>query len=158
MKHKKHILTLLYLASAVSLHAQDAVTAAGGSATVQGLSVSWSIGEAVTETFKGATLTLTQGVQQPQKIEIVNSSPELPGYTIAAYPNPASDYVTVSVSGDAARPVVVRIFDSTGRICYASQIADSELRIPVSNLPAGMYVLQLTDKKKNIQTFKLIKK
>ncbi len=155
---KKQILTLLCLALAASLNAQEAVTSAGGSGTVQGLAVSWSIGEVVTETFKGTALTLTQGVQQPQKIEIVNSSPELPGYIIAAYPNPASDYVTVSVSGDATRPIAVKIFDTTGRVRYVSQIADSELRIPVSNLPAGMYVLQLTDKKKNIQTFKLIKK
>ena len=158
MKYKKHLLLSAGLGFLASLQAQEAVTAAGGSAKSGNLTVSWSIGEVMTETFVTPTFTLTQGVQQPQvKVEQVTSSPELSVYKITAYPNPASDAVIVSVAEVAEHPLTLRVFDANGKLLQVKQITDSETRISIADFAAGMYMLQITDKKRKVQTFKIIK-
>ena len=143
---------------AANVNAQEAVTAAGGSARVGNISVSWSIGEAMTETYVQTSFTLTQGVQQPVvKVENVSSSSEMNAYKIVAYPNPTSDAVTVSVAGTTGQSLALKLFDATGKLLQATQMTDSETRVSLSNLPAGIYLLQVSDSKNNVQIFKIIK-
>lgn len=160
MKHKPPLLALAGLGLTASLHAQEAVTAAGGNDKAGNLTVSWSIGEVMTETFAAQSYKLTQGVQQPQKkaVQVISSLPEIAvGYQISAYPNPANDFVIVAITDDATHPLDLKIFDANGKLLYAAQTAGSETRIPVSDFTAGLYLLQITDKKNMVQTFKIIK-
>ena len=63
MKHKKLLFcTVLLLLSIGALQAQEAVLSAGGNATGNGGSVSYSIGQ-VAYTASGTNGTVTQGVQ-----------------------------------------------------------------------------------------------
>ena len=162
MKHKPPLLALAGLGLAVSLHAQEAITSAGESAKAGTmLTVSWSIGEVMTETFAQQTFKLTQGVQQPKTaIKVISSSPEIPvGYRISAYPNPANDFIVVAIANEkeAMYPLTLKVFDANSKLLFTKQVTANETNIPVSNLPAGIYLLQLTDKKNNVQTFKIIK-
>ena len=158
MKYKKKLLLFTGLGFLSSLHAQEAVTAAGQSARSGNLTVSWSIGEVMTETYVGQSFTLTQGVQQPViKVQLVNSSPEMNAYKVSAYPNPASDAVIVSVAEAVKHPLTLKVFDMNGKLLHVTQTTGSETRIPVSEFAAGMYLLQITDRKNNVQTLKIIK-
>ena len=146
----------LLLASTAVLRGQQAVVSAGGGGSVQGVTVSWSIGEPVSGAGGGATV-LTQGVQQP-RLSVVSGLPELPGMTVTVFPNPASERVTIRLNGNDARYVAVSIIDPAGRVRYRTTMNAGELEIPVSDLPPGLYIISLTDQLKNMQTFKLIKK
>lgn len=62
----------LYLIIAIALtvasfnsKAQQVIASAGGYFEGQNVSLSWTVGEAITETFTGSDLILTQGFQQP---------------------------------------------------------------------------------------------
>jgi hypothetical protein len=158
VKYKKQLLLSAGLGVLLTLNAQEVVTAAGGFETSGILTVSWSIGEVMTETFTQHPFTLTQGVQQPTiEVESAISSPEMNDYKISVYPNPASDAVIVSIAETAELPLTLKLFDMNGNLLYATQITSSETRIPVANFAQGIYLLHVADKKNNSQTFKIIK-
>ena len=144
---------------AAVLHAQESIVAAGGNARIGNISISWSIGEVMTEAYAKPPFTLTQGVQQPSvKVETVSSSPEMNAYEISAYPNPTSDAVTVSIAGKTEQlTLTLKIFDMNGRLLQVMPVKDGEIRISLSNFAAGAYILQISDRKNNVQTFKIIK-
>ncbi|MXV38777.1 T9SS type A sorting domain-containing protein [Flavobacteriaceae bacterium Ap0902] len=76
--------------------------------------------------------------------------------SIALYPNPAKDVVKVALGSDFdANKVQVVVTSMTGQV--VSKSAYSTKGLNISNLPAGVYVLTVTDGK-NTQTKKLIKK
>ncbi len=65
------------------------------------------------------------------------------------YPNPASDMVTLC-SGRAAG--ILRVADLAGRTHFTRQLNPGEwLPLDVSGLPAGIYVITLTDTNRSLQ-------
>jgi hypothetical protein len=76
------------------------------------------------------------------------------------YPNPATgDYLYIQPTGSNTAAQVA-IVDMNGRSCYstkltANTITNGRLQIPVNQLPAGVYVLKISDKNgENIQVTK----
>ena len=61
------------------------------------------------------------------------------------------------MNGNAAYPISVIMTDMTGKLIYQTRISVEQLDIDVRYMPAGIYLITLTDKLNNIQTFKLIK-
>ena len=159
MNYKNKILSVctgLYIF--VSLQAQQAVISAGGSGKSGNLSINWSIGEVITETFVSMPFKLTQGVQQPHiKVEPVAGMSEMKIYQITAYPNPANDVVIVSIAESAENQLTLKVFDINGRLVHIAPITGNETRIHVKNFAAGIYLMQIMDKNNNVQTFKIIK-
>ena len=79
------------------------------------------------------------------------------------YPNPASDYVSLRFKTDYAQDITIMICDLTGnqRIINTQNIPDSGnqvITIPVSDLDAGMYFVQIFNNKGEKSTAKFIKK
>lgn len=58
-------------------------------------------------------------------------------------PNPATDFLTVQLPDDTARPGQIRIFDAQGKLIERQSCHDLET-LQVGHLPAGLYVLKLT--------------
>jgi beta-glucanase (GH16 family) len=74
------------------------------------------------------------------------------------YPNPASDYIELSLSGKLDNKVIT-IFTLNGKMINQYKLDDTaeESRIDISQLPTGIYILNLNSDQKN-WTKKLIKK
>lgn len=58
------------------------------------------------------------------------------------YPNPANDVVTINSKGGNVNGV--KIYDVTGRMVYQEVANVTKLNINVSNLPKGMYIINVT--------------
>ena len=73
---------------------------------------------------------------------------------VIAYPNPANDYIKVKVS-NLLQNNKVTIFDSTGRIVIATEIAagKDEVIIDLVNIRAGIYNVQVSNGKRIVNTF-----
>ena len=67
---------------------------------------------------------------------------ELP--TVRAYPNPTSDWLTVTLP-EQARPLQLTLLTSEGRAAYTYRGIFSSHTVPVSMLPAGSYALRVSD-------------
>ena len=79
------------------------------------------------------------------------------------YPNPVSDYVSLRFKADYAQDITIMIYDLTGnqRITSTKNISDSGnqvITIPVSDLDAGMYFVQILNNRGEKSTVKFIKK
>jgi len=63
--------------------------------------------------------------------------------SLKVYPNPAKDFLTIELL-NTMEALNISISDMTGRLVYSESLsASSELLIPVYNLAAGIYVLQV---------------
>jgi len=65
---------------------------------------------------------------------------------IQAYPNPASDEITVNISNLVSRNIQLSIHDLTGRMVYAQRVEDpfSPVYIWTEEYPSGIYFLRLS--------------
>ncbi|GGG06310.1 hypothetical protein GCM10011344_03490 [Dokdonia pacifica] len=62
--------------------------------------------------------------------------------TIRIYPNPATDVITVTFSNPTISDTL-RVFDITGKLVKSVGVQQTETTIPMSNLTAGVYLVQL---------------
>ncbi len=72
-------------------------------------------------------------------------------------PNPAIDYMNVTVENDNFKVSKFYVVDITGKIVSTQNVQENNFRINVSNLTSGCYFLRMTDGKHNVTT-KFIKK
>lgn len=73
---------------------------------------------------------------------------------VQVFPNPASDYISVS-NGDAVSKIMV--FNLVGRQMKAFDAADGD-KFFVGDLPRGMYLVQLLGNKEQILTTQRVNK
>jgi hypothetical protein len=78
---------------------------------------------------------------------------------IKVYPNPGADLVYIDHSG-FEQPVTVKVFASNGHMLMTKIVsdADSEFSIDCSGLGNGLYIIQLSDRRKTGQAKLLINK
>ncbi|MEN0051455.1 MAG: T9SS type A sorting domain-containing protein, partial [Bacteroidota bacterium] len=76
---------------------------------------------------------------------IISSIEDLDQKVVAkAYPNPASDLLTVALEGLSPTPLQLRILDTQGRILQEQSFHSTDLiELNVSDYPAGLYFVQV---------------
>jgi len=125
------------------------LNAAGGSRVVNNNSYEWSIGEmAVTSTFAGPTLVVTQGVLQPN---IATSAvTNIPGAIsgLHVYPNPVTDgQLYLNPSFKSGGQLIFRLTDAAGKTVLSQTTAlqtGKELQsISMNAFAAGQYTLSV---------------
>ena len=67
---------------------------------------------------------------------------------ITISPNPVTDYLNINM--DDSDPILIQIFDITGRLCYQSETSSCNTKIPVHNLWNGFYYLKIIKDKAEI--------
>jgi len=156
MKQVLFAFLLLFLCK--TMHAQEVVATSGASSQTASGGISYTIGEIITETFTASGTTLTQGEQQTRLvITAINVLADL-GYTIDAFPNPATDFVKLSVSSENIKGLLYALYDITGKTIFIKQIESAETTIPFSDKRSGSYFLKVFAGKKEVKSFKIIKK
>ena len=135
------LLVLFWTCSVTFSSAQELISADGNfSANTQG-SLSWTIGEVITETQIASGNQLTQGFQQNYE-DFLNVEQLLQSNEILLYPNPFSASVTVQNSSQFEN-IQLTIFDTQQKIILEHTIEFSlicqKTTFDLSYLPAGMY-------------------
>jgi len=156
MKYKLILMSGMLLMN-YSLMAQQEVISSGGNydETSSG-SLSWTIGETTTETVSDGTNTLTQGFQQSNLTvsEIKNSN--LENVNIKLYPNPTTDLVILETN--KITDLDFKIYSTNGKLLKTEKINNTETQIFFTEYSSGIYFLTISNTKKQIKTFQIIKK
>ena len=148
------------------VQAQEAVTASGGNGAGSAGTISFTVGQVSYVTGSGAGGSVEQGVQQPYHISVVSGIEEATGIGLRAlaYPNPATDLLTLEVTpsaeadlGPGFRGVSYLLYDMNGSLLQADRITASETRIVMSHLASSVYYLRVLKNDREIKTFKIIK-
>lgn len=153
--------------------AQESANATGGNALGSGGSVSYSVGQVAYQTHTGTSGSVAEGLQQPYEISVVTSSEEITliGIDIQAYPNPATDFLILSVESKVNQHVeslAYELIDMNGRVLEKKNISASHTNIQMGHLAPATYFLKVyhaapaTSFRQSFsvqtKTFKIIKK
>jgi hypothetical protein len=140
--------------------AQNAVTVSGGEATGPDGSVSYSIGQ-IDYTVKSNDNGIEiDGVQQPYEIFIIDGvdNKMLINLIASAYPNPASDNLTLKILDGDYSNITYYLYDVDGKLLLSNKIQDNETIINMSIHKPSVYIVKIMSDNKQIKTFKIIKK
>ncbi len=156
---KLSVVLLLGLGFATSVLAQEAIPASGGNASGSGGSVSYSIGQVLYATNIGTNGSMAEGVQQPFEISVVVGIDLARDINLkcTAYPNPATDLLTLEVEIPDNENLFFQLYDALGKLIVSKKLIDIKTTIPMSNLPPSTYFLKVTDNQQVVKTFKIIK-
>lgn len=136
----------------------ELITTAGGHVVNAHTQVSWSLGEAVTETAVAGAFQLTQGFHQTYAYITALDEP-IPGLVMHVYPNPTTGLLYMDVV-EVSRSFSLVLYDQTGRLLYSEGVQPGVGRrvLDISVYPPGLYLLHLcADEGKTAQSFKIIK-
>ncbi len=166
---KKNYILLLFCLSVFYVDGQSissyVIASAGESTEVNGINISWTLGEIAIETLKddGETIILTQGFQQGYfEITSIDGPKSFSNnFKLDIYPNPANEYIWINLESDEIKDAIVELYDLEGRLVYNNKfdINEGPNRVNLQELGASQYILRVVDKAGNVlQTFKLIKR
>lgn len=139
------------LPSAVAqLVAPQYIGPAGTQGVVNGVQISWSVGEPITATASAGTTVFTQGFQQPLVVNTVSRPAPLPAQSAAPqlFPNPSQGALNLLWQPTEAGSVTLTLFDLNGKRLktWSFRVAGRQsvqypLQLP--ELAAGLYMMRL---------------
>lgn len=93
-------------------------------------------GELFTPTSEGFTIN----VISPDMVTIEENSIN-DAYNV--FPNPATDYITISTS--SANEMTIHVFDISGKMIYQNIVDSKQFNIPLQSITNGIYILKVQD-------------
>ncbi len=148
---------ILLLFISIATQAQEVIASSGGIASSTSAKVSWTIGEPVTETITGTNSILSQGFNQGDLILTMIKDPELQGFEVKVYPNPASDVLKISAGNDSSEELDYTLINMEGQVVRQNTLKGGESVIPLGNLSPSIYFLKLYRNNKELAIIKIIK-
>jgi hypothetical protein len=158
----KICVVLLFNIGFTGLQAQKAIPAAGGEASGNGGSVSYSVGQVVYTAITSSAGTVTQGVQQPYEILEVTGidNAKFINLKVTAYPNPTTDFLMLQVDEaywDLGQAMKYHLFDMNGKLLDSELLESKETSIKMNDLGPAVYFLKIVQQEEEIKIFKIIK-
>jgi hypothetical protein len=133
---KTIFLLFALFATVTQMRAQTVLASAGNSYASPSVSVNWTVGETIIETFDTNNALVTQGMHQQSALP--SSVSEVQANALTLWPNPAREQVTISGS---RQPIEhIEIFDAVGKL-VASHAQKNVFN--VAPLSAGSYVVRV---------------
>ena len=156
-KHLKIGIVLVMVLVSFGLQAQVSMNAAGGNATGDGGSVSFSVGQTAFSANVGSNGSVTQGVQQPYEISVLSVAEQAENISLSVYPNPSTDYLYLT-SSDEISGLSYQLFDMNGRLLKSEKITENQTNIDMQGLVSATYFVKVNQGNKTVKSFKIIKK
>ena len=156
MKNFYSFLSLMIL-SVMGLSAQSVIVPFGGDATDGSVTVSYTVGQVAVQANSDGSTTIYEGVQQPYEIQIIGID-DYPGIVLNAivYPNPTVGNVQLTMNNEQLEGEV-RVFDLNGKFLFSKKIEGENTEIPMSDLAAGTYFVNVCQGQQVLKTFKVVK-
>jgi len=138
--------------------AQTSLNAAGGTEVGSSASLSYTIGQIFSTYSEAASVSLQQGIQQSFEVQVSTAvGNDFSVLRIDFFPNPASEFLFVKLSGTPIGSLTYRLLDMTGKTLITGFFVGAEAKIELGQLPEAHYIVAVVSGKQFIKTFKLIK-
>lgn len=135
---------------------QSIISTAGNTSIYEDLTIDFTVGEIITQTYKGNTIDATQGFHQPNLRITAISYPD-PIYDIRLFPNPTEDFVILEFP-KLDQDYSIELYDTSGKLIFKEQIHQIETYIDVSELAAAVYFLRVHGPNKiKLKIYKIVK-
>lgn len=154
------ILVIMLLSTGI--FAQDihqSVAAGGGDIAGTTGSVSYTVGQLVYTPIFGSAGSVEQGVQEIFEImDITEIGEHTLSYTVAVFPNPASEELIIKIDLKEFEGCMFRLYDISGELIHSNYIMTDETSVDMSGLMPSTYLLILSNHDQEYKTFKILKK
>lgn len=158
-KSAANILLLTGLLWSSMTNAQQSVNSSGGSATGNGGTVVYSIGQLFYTSNIGNNGSVEQGVQHVYEIFPLSVNQTKYNISLSAYPNPTEGNLTLKINDYKNEKMSFKIMDIQSKEISNGQITSQQTQINISCFPSAYFILYIVNEEnKNIQSFKIIKK
>lgn len=153
-------LLLLALSQRGNVCAQESVNVSGGSVSGTGGIVSYSVGQVFYTTITSVSNgSVSHGMQMRYQISVeteivVSNDIEL---TIATFPNPTTDLLTLQVENYNNRNLIYQLLDINGMVLETRNLDGNQTIINMSQLVSALYFVKVIENNNEIKTFKIIK-
>ncbi|MDP1745030.1 MAG: T9SS type A sorting domain-containing protein [Bacteroidota bacterium] len=138
------------------LFAQQNTDASGGNAYGTGGSASFSIGQVDYITASDSSGNTTQGLQQSYEILIIKGIEEI-DINLTLYPNPAADFVVLSVWDSNIQNMTYLLYDMQGKLIENKKLNSNQTSISMADLANDIYFIKVLDNDSELKVFKIIK-
>jgi hypothetical protein len=140
------------------INAQEVVSPAGATYNNPSSgSISWTIGEPLTETYSNEDMIVTQGFHQGSVTVTGLDINDRVKFDLNIFPNPTADYIRIE-SGETGNILYsLRLYTTDASLIYQSVMTEKSQRIDLTPILPGEYFLEITDADHHINTFKIIK-
>ncbi len=161
MKKPKLLLLAMLILACIFVKGQTTllqlVSTSGESFKNTNYQLDWSIGEILTETHASPQNSLTQGFHQGKYIITAFDQINDLRFEISAYPNPATDFVTLTINSDKVERSQFKLSDINGKELQTGRLTGNRQQIDLSGIAAGSYFIKVIFNNASIKTFKIIK-
>ncbi|HOF15527.1 MAG TPA: T9SS type A sorting domain-containing protein [Bacteroidales bacterium] len=90
------------------------------------------------------------------ELEIIGAIEEFSkNNNVKIYPNPFSDYIDIEIQ-DNYTIVEMQVIDVFGKTIFKQKVNRKQVRIPLTDIGNGLYILQLKDKNQQVSNYKII--
>jgi hypothetical protein len=141
--------------------AQETISTTGGTAKGSGGTATFTIGQPFYQTHQGEGGSIAEGVQQPYEIYLETAVNDLIFLSMSAFPNPVADRLTLRIDepGDlSAAGYQFQLFDNLGRLLIHDRIINQQTYIDMSSFDPAVYIIRVSDSKRDVATFRVIKR
>lgn len=156
-------IVLISLVSFSQTSILEVVSPAGGYFEGSGISVSWTLGETVIDTWvnEDAGIMVTSGFQQGDFTITGLPNNPMAGFSVKMFPNPAKLETSIKVTLPSLANVSITVLDVTGRTVIQDQFnpltKEHSHTLNVSTLKPGIYLVRVHSGTKLAKVLKLVK-
>jgi hypothetical protein len=153
------MLLAVFIMLSINLSAQNNSNASGGNATGSNGTVSYSVGQLTNQVYTGTTGSISEGVQQPFEISVVNGIDDAADIQLNAiiYPNPTTDFIQLKIEKEKWIGTYYALYDQKGNMVKSDKINDKVTTIEMKSFAASAYFVKVFNNMSTLKTFKVIK-
>lgn len=120
------------------------IDVSGGTHSANGYTMTYSVGQTATTTIRANAYIITQGFQQAEQNKTIDTkNTQLIDFQASVFPNPTSDLLHLSISGNVEHDFKLQVFNLNGQLLISKEFNGTTFEIEVQDLPKGEYVLTL---------------
>ena len=149
-------LCFLFLIALVG-KSQSVIGSIGGGGMVGNMNINYTVGEAVINTTKNDSATLTQGFHQSSYVLTAIKETFAAG-AIKIFPNPTTSNLQIHLEVGEPKNISNSLYDELGRSIITSKASAAIWQTDLSKFVSGYYLLTVTDLKNlTSSSFKIVK-
>ena len=158
MNYMKLIVLIITFCLSISLHAQEGFSTSGGQALGTAGSSSYTVGQALYDTYTGSTGSVAQGIQQTYDIvTLLGAEISAIKLELVAYPNPTQEILTLKINNYKNEKLTYQLYDLQGKLWDSQSVKGAQTQLDMNDLAVGTYLLSIQDEELLIKTFRIIK-
>ncbi len=138
----------------LSVFAQLHIGAAGGDYSNQNGTISFTVGQPMTNYLENNPQAVNEGVQQPYEYFSLSNASDLEYLLMEIYPNPTTGMI--HLKGEKIKNATIQVIDLNGKIIMEHKIEDIIHSVDLKDLANGVYNLTITNNSQN-NTTRIIK-